>query len=306
MTGIKIIKSSPFTTIQDIGRYGFSHQGVTNSGAMDKYAFNMANKLLENQYGTSALEILWGGLVIEAFVNSYFVLTGASFKVTLNEKPLQMYNTYKIKKGDILKFHKKLDGLRAYLCFKGGFILTKELNSVSTSLKEKIGGLKQGQMVKKDDFLKLDSYSSFETRKLQKKYIPTYPKKIVLRVIESYQNNNFSQKEKDKFYSSSYFVTKDFNSMAYKLDGKKIVCDKSDIISEGIAFGSIQIPANGKPIILLNERQTIGGYPKFGVVFSIDCYKLSQLKEGDEIVFKNIDLTEAKEKLINFERYFRG
>lgn len=302
--GIEILKSSPYTTIQDSGRFGFTHLGFSNSGAMDMYAYNLSNKLLENSMNCSSLEIMWGGLKIKSHVNSSFVITGAKFRVKLNSLEINLYETYEIKRGDILEFFEKSDGVYAYLTFKDGFSIKKELGSSSTSLKEKIGGLNSGELIKKSDFLPLNKNVSFTKRSYSKSLIPTYGNSLILRVIESYQNSYFEQKEKEKFYSSVYHVTKEFNKMAYKLDGEAISAKSSDIISEGIAYGSIQIPANGKPIILLNERQTVGGYVKFGVVFSLDCYKLSQMVEGSEIGFNKISLEEAKLNLKKFKEYF--
>lgn len=303
MRGIEILKSSPFTTLQDSGRYGYFHMGITNSGAMDLYAYNLGNKLLENSINSSSLEILWGGLKIKSHVNSSFVITGAYFTVKLNDVLIENYQTYEIKVGDILEFFQKKSGFRAYLTFKNGFEVQKVLNSVSTSIKEKIGGLNDGEFIKKGDFLKCENFT-YKRKSLSREFQPKYSDSLTLRVIESYQNDLFEEEERKRFYNSTFIITKEFNSMACKLEGESIKSKRSDIISEGIAYGSIQIPKNGKPIILLNERQTIGGYVKFGVVLSIDCYKLSQMKESSKIRFEKIDIEEAKKKLKEFKNYF--
>lgn len=297
MKGIKILKSSPFTTLQDSGRKGFQHLGITTSGAFDEYAYNYANKILNNPYGTNALEILWGGLKIQSFVKSSFVITGANFTSTLNGKIINNWQSYKIEYGDILEFFTKTSGEIAYLCFKDGFLVKEELGSVSSCIKDEIGGLNSEIFIKKDDFLMCKESVSFQKRVLSKKNIPIYKKELTLRVIESYQNNFFSNKEKEKFYNSTYIISKEFNKMGCKLKGEKIEAIKSDIISEGIAFGSIQIPKDGEPIILLKERQTIGGYPKFGCVIEIDCFKLAQMPVNGKIKFERIELKEAQKKL---------
>lgn len=297
MSGIKILKSSPFTTLQDSGRRGFQFIGITTSGAADEYAYNYANKILSNSYGTNALEILWGGLKIQSYVNSYFVITGANFNATLNGKKIENWQSYKIKYGDVLEFFAKTSGQIAYLCFKDGFKVKKELASVSSCIKDEIGGLNSEVFIKKGDFLKCKEFNSFQKRVLASKYIPIYKDELTLRVIESYQNDFFSSIEKEKFYNTTYTISKEFNKMGCKLKGEKIEAKKSDIISEGIAFGSIQIPKDGEPIILLKERQTIGGYPKFGVVIAIDCFKLAQMATNGKVKFEKIELKEAQKKL---------
>ncbi len=127
---------------------------------------------------------------------------------------------------------------------------------------------------------------------------------MTLRVILSYQDYSFSQEEQNKFFNSSYKVTSDFNRMACKLSGEKIESTLDGIVSEGISFGAIQIPKDGQPIILLKDRQTIGGYPKIGSVLSIDCFKLAQAKIGSEVRFELIDIREAQEKLRDFYSIF--
>jgi len=302
----KVIKSSPFTSIQDRGRFGFSYMGISNSGAMDEYAFNFSNKLLNNKYNTNSLEILWGGLVLESYTNSSFVITGADFNVTLNDIKINNWETYEIKIGDILKFNKKTSGQRAYFTVKGGFFVDKELGSAATSYKEKIGGVNDGEFIKKGDFLLCKRDYNFKKRVLKKLLIPTYRDKLTIRVIESYQNELFSQEAKDIFFSTEFTITKDFNNMACKLNGEKVKTDIMDIISEGIAFGSIQIPPSGEPIILLKERQTIGGYPKIGTAIALDCFRLSQMNINSKIRFKRIDLKKAQDKLRTFYKYFNS
>lgn len=306
MRGFKILKSSVFTSIQDNGRFGYNYIGVTNSGASDEYAYNYSNKLLSNDYGTNSLEILWGGLKLKSYVNTYFVVTGANFHITLNKKIINNWESYKISYGDILEFHKKSSGQIAYFTVKDGFDLEKELGSVSSCIKDEIGGIDGNLFIKKDDFLITKDHEYFEKRILSKRYIPKYENNLILRVIESYQNDAFLSEEKNKFYNNTYTVTKDFNKMACKLSGEPIKCTISDIISEGISFGSIQIPKNGQAIILLKERQTIGGYPKFGCVCAIDCFKLSQMPVGSKVKFIKIDLKEAQNNLKQFYSYFKN
>lgn len=306
MNGFKVLKSSLLTTIQDCGRFGFANIGVSTSGALDEYSYHWANKLLGNKYNTNALEIVFSGLELESTIDTQIALTGADFLFSINDIVSKLWQVHNIKKGDILKFGKINKGQRAYFSVKDGFDIKEEFNSCSTSLKTGIGGLNSGLAIKTDDFLPCSSSNIKVINRVQKQYIPKYENEVVLRVIESYQNDMFSQKYKDIFYSNEYLVTNDFNAMACKLKGQSIIANTSGIISEGISYGSIQIPNDGQPIILLKERQTIGGYPKFGCVISIDCFKLAQLKAKDKIIFEKIEPKEAQEKLIKFYKFFKN
>ena len=295
----EITNNPILTTIQDKGRFGYSHLGVTNSGVMDEYAYIVANRLLNNPLDTNILEITLSNLELIASIETKISITGANCEFFINEKKKEIWQTYSIKKGDILKVGKIYEGNWVYLAVVGGFDIKKEFGSNSTTIKESLGGL-DGDKLKKGDILPYKSCSDVTKIAIKKEFIPKYEDELILRVILSYQENYFSIDEKKKFFSSSYTVTNEFNKMAYKLKGKPIKCDINGIISEGIAFGSIQITNDGQPIVLLKERQTIGGYPKIGTVINIDCFRLAQAKSGAKIRFEEISYEEALKKTKKF------
>ena len=295
----EVIKSGIFTTIQDRGRFSFTHLGVTNSGFMDEYAALAANKLLENKLDTNILEIVFSNLELRANDNTVVSITGAFCDFYINEEAKKTWQTYNIKKGDVLKIGKIFKGQRVYLAVKNGFLIPKEFGSNSTTIKESLGGL-IGIQLKNKDILPYEKFNKKFNKRWHENHIPRYENEITLRVVLSYQEQSFSEEQKDKFFSSKYTITPDFNRMACKLDGALLTSTLDGIISEAIAFGSIQIPKDGKPIILLKERQTIGGYPKIGSVLSIDCFKLAQMKIGSKVKFEKIDIKSAQEKLKNF------
>lgn len=303
MKGFELIKAGIYTTIQDKGRFSFMHLGVTNSGFMDEYAANACNKLLDNSLDTNLLEILFPSLQIKVTQNSTIAITGAKCEFFINGVQKSIWETHFVRVGDEIKISKILEGQRVYLGVKGGFQIEKEFGSYATSQKESFGGL-NGQKLVNNDILPYEENSTFIKRRWKEKYIPQYKKELTLRVILSYQCDTFEQEQIDKFFNSEYTITPDFNSMACKLDGEAIECTISNLISEAIAFGSIQIPKDGKPIILLKERQTIGGYPKIGSVLSLDCFKLAQMKPGNKIRFEKIEVNEAREKVLKFIEAF--
>jgi len=299
MSGFEVLKAGAFTLIEDFGRYSYMHLGVSNSGFMDEYAALMANKLLDNKFDTNLLEIAFFGLKLKALASTTICITGAKCDFKINKEKKNIWQNHFIKKGDILEIGKIIEGQRVYLGVKGGFKIKKELKSSCVTIKENLGGL-DGNKLKNNDFLPYDSSNNFISKRLKKQFIPKYEDFQVLRVLLSYQDDTFTQKQKDKFFDSIYTISGDFNRMACKLNGEKIESNVNGIISEGIAFGAIQIPKDGQPIILLKERQTIGGYPKIGSVLPIDCFKLAQMKPGQKIKFEQIDIKKAEKKIKEF------
>jgi len=300
MSGFEVINSGIFTLLQDRGRFGFTHLGVANSGVMDEYAAFMAQKLLHNDIDINILVMAFGNVIFKSTSRTMISVCGAQCEFFINDISKDIWQTHSINAGDIIKIGKILKGQRVYLAVKDGFYVKKEFGSNSTTIKEEMGGL-NGKQIKKNDFLPYKKYDTLLAQRLKKEHVPKYDQDILtLRVILSYQEDSFSALEKEKFFNSVYTVTSDFNRMACKLKGEKITSTLDGIISEGISFGSIQIPKDGQPIILLKERQTIGGYPKIGSVLSIDCFKLAQRKINSKIRFEKIDIIEAQKKLKDF------
>jgi len=300
---LELLNNPLLSLLQDKGRYGYTSIGVTNSGVMDEYAYFMANKMLNNDLHSNTIEISFSNVMFKANKNTILCITGANCEFFINEIPKKNWQTHNIKVGDIIKVGKILSGSRVYLSVSNGFMVKKDFNSNSTTLKENLGGL-NGSKLSKGDILSFNSTNAIYTTRLKKEFIPNYEEELELRVVLSSQYENFSKKEIEKFFSSTYTITNEFNRMGCKLDGESITCDIVGIISEGISFGAIQIPKDGKPIILLKDRQTIGGYPKIGSVLAIDCFKLSQCKALKKVRFKAISLEDASTKLKLFYTSF--
>ena len=259
--------------------------------------------MLGNSLETNILEIAFSNVIFKANASTQIAITGAICELFINDISKQCWETHNVKAGDTIKIGKILKGTRVYLAVKDGFDIKKEFGSNSTTIKENLGGI-DGQKLKKGDVLAFKETSFSHNIKLKKEFIPSYKDELVLRVVLSYQDEYFSNEEKEKFFSNTFTVTNDFNRMGCKLNGESILCDINGIISEGISFGAIQIPSDGQPIILLKERQTIGGYPKIGSVLAIDCFKLSQVKTNTKIRFEEISIEEATKKTRNFYSSF--
>ena len=265
---------------------------------MDEYAYRWTQKLLGDE-DSNALEILLSGLKLQATAPTTIAVCGADLGFHINSSPAPIWQTHPIKAGDILSFEHKNEGMRAYLAVKGGFDVPMYEGSSATTLKED-----KGKKLEKGETLPFISTTSREIRHVPQKYIPHYPDELTLRVVLGYQHDYFIQDQKERFYSSTYTLTPQISRMGYKLQGEPMIPSEGGIISEGISYGAIQIPPDGQPIILLKERQTIGGYPKIGSVLPIDSFRLAQLPIGGKIRFEVIGVEEAQKEMITFLEFF--
>lgn len=304
MSGLEVIKGGIFTLLQDKGRFRFTHLGVSTCGVLDEYAAFWANKLLSNELNTNLLEIAFSNVELKSNIDTTIAITGAYCEFFINGISKDTWQSYNIKKGDTLTIGKFTSGSRVYLAVKDGFDIPKEFGSNATSIKESFGGI-DGDKIQNNSFLPSNNNQPLVEKRVSQEFLPVYEKQMILRVILSYQEESFSKEEKDKFFNSTYTITPDFNRMACKLKGDAIHSSLDGIVSEGISFGAIQIPKDGQPIILLKDRQTIGGYPKIGSVLDIDCFRLAQAKIGTTIQFEEVSIKEAQEKSRLFYKTFR-
>jgi len=294
----KVLSHGVFSTIQDLGRKGFTHLGITPSGALDEYAYRWSQKLL-GQNDANALEILLSGLKLQATAPTTIAITGADLDFCVNDILKPIWKTYNIKADDTLSFKSRKSGMRAYLAVKGGFDVSKFEGSYATTLKEH-----KGSQLKSKDTLPFTPRTSTQKMRVPEKYIPNYTSQLTLRIVLSYQHTYFTEAQKEKFFSTTYTLTPQMNRMGYKLEGESIIPSQSGIISEGITFGAVQIPPDGKPIILLKEQQTIGGYTKMGAVLPIDCFKLAQMPIGGSVRFEAISVEVGQEVMREFGGFF--
>lgn len=290
--GFVVKQSGMLSLIQDAGRFGYFNLGLTNGGPIDLYAFHWANRLCSNALNTTAIEISIGGLMLTAQVDSTIAVCGANMPLTVNNQRKELWRSYHVKAGDTIELGIASQGMRCYLAVTDGFIVPESFGSSATVCREAIGGL-SGEKLKTGDMLPCVNQTRKENLVLPESLRPQYPNEAVLHTIPSYQYQRFSSHQQRLFYSSEYTVSKHFDRMGYRLSGKKIHCDIEGILSEGICLGAVQIPSDGQPIVLLNDRQTIGGYPKIGAVSSVDTAKLGQLNQGSKVRFEPISMEQA-------------
>ncbi len=286
---IKIITPGWFTTVQDQGRFDFLHMGVPVSGYLDKFSAAMANFLVGNPANTPLLEITVVGPGFVVLREMDMALTGADMEITVNHIPMAQWTTLRLKPGDTVLLGPVQRGCRAYIAFGGGIDVPKIMGSFSTYFSGKTGGF-CGRALKKEDVLETMDKKMLKTpRHLPRKYRPDLSNLITIRAVPGPQENFFMP---DTLFGSSYQVTQKADRMGYRLSGPAVPIREglpNSIISEPVLPGSIQIPPDQQPIILLNE-QTVGGYAKIATIISWDLPKVAQAMPGDTIVFEKIDL----------------
>ncbi|QFU75258.1 biotin-dependent carboxyltransferase [Halioglobus maricola] len=284
---LRVIQPGILSLLQDSGRMGQHRIGLTNGGPLDPDAFNTCNRLLGNSPGSTAIEVSFGGLQLESEVDTFICLTGAVMNLRINNIEQPRWEVLQIKAGDSINLEFAERGCRAYLGVAGGFQITPSFGSTATVVREHIGGL-NGEKLGAGDALPCAEVRERERLYLNETQQPRYQDTATVRVIPGYQQHNFDRYQQRRFFSHGFTVSDRCDRMGYRLEGPAIECDIEGILSEGICFGAIQIPADGQPIVLLNDRQTIGGYPKIGSALSLDCAHLAQLRPGGDVHFAAI------------------
>lgn len=292
-----VIHPGMLTTVQDLGRYGQSNLGLTTGGPADKLAFSWANRLLHNDINDAMLEVTFGGLKLKSQINTLVCITGAKTEVKIAGRIVEQWTTHQVKIGDVIEIGFAEQGVKSYFAVKGGFKLESQFGSVATVTREEIGGL-DGKGLEVNNHLAAEpEHKNTHQIHLLEQDVPHYSKELRLRVIPGYQQALFSRIQQRRFFSGHYKVSKQWDRMGYRLEGPAIKCEQRSLLSEGIALGAVQIPPDGQPIVLMHDRQTIGGYPKIGSVLSLDLANLSQCAQGADVYFEPISMEKAHNEL---------
>ncbi|MBM3933142.1 MAG: biotin-dependent carboxyltransferase family protein [SAR202 cluster bacterium] len=294
---IQVIESGMLTTVQDRGRIGYQRFGVPVSGAMDEFALRVANVLAGNDQNAAALEITVLGPRVRFLQDTMIALTGGDLSPQINDEPAPMWKTVAVARDSVLSFGAVQDGTRAYLAIAGGIDVPVVMGSRSTYVKAGIGG-HEGRPLKPGDVLSTlpsPHGSAFEPIALPPGYIaPAYGGHHELRVVAGPQDDRFTAESLSTLLSARFSIGLDSDRMGYRLDGHKLSHVKgADIVSDGNAPGAIQAPGDGRPMILLADRGTTGGYTKIATVISTDLSKVAQALPGQTVSFKTITVEAA-------------
>ena len=287
---MKILKPGLLTTIQDAGRSGMMHLGVSASGAMDPLSMKLANWLVDKPLTSAVIEITIIGPTIEFQNDLSIAITGADFDLYLNGDLVFVNQSIKVKAGDTLEFDKLNYGARAYLAISADFKIDSVYQSYATHLIASFGGY-QGRELAIGDVIQLKNCRQTKFKALPKQFCFNYSGSYFLRTCQSVESNLFCKQDKQFFHEQAFTVSPESNRMGIRLKGTPLTNSNiPSITSSGLTQGSIQIPPSGLPIISSVDGQTIGGYPRIANIISADLPLLGQIKAGDKIRFAEIDM----------------
>ena len=297
---ITVLNPGLLTSVQDLGRVGYQQFGVPVSGVMDPRATKIANILVGNEEAEAVLECTIMGPQLQFNTANVIAITGGNLGPTLDHQPVANYAAFAVEAGQTLRFTGLRSGCRAYIAFAGGLDIPPVMGSRSTYMKAKIGGL-NGRKLEKGDVIGFRAANP-DVPYLARRHIPPEVRprnSYAVRVLMGPQDDMFTDAGIETFLSKTYTVTNNFDRMGCRLDGREIEHkDGGDIISDGIAFGAIQVPTAGKPIIMLADRQTTGGYTKIANVVTADFRIIGQLKGGDRVRFVKTTIEAAQDALL--------
>ena len=327
--GLTVVKKNGLCSIQDLGRMSSQHLGFSASGAADEYAFLFANYLLgnnlvKNSSGTSpnnaALEITLGQITFKAEQHCTIAITGADCSVCINEKPIQNWHVHQLNAGDIISFALPKSGLHTYLAIAGGIQSKSWLNSQTQTSTESALGF-SAPMIKIGSTIPLGEHSTINVntinaannlsiKKLTPSHFYTAPNSLLtLRFIPQSLYENIDNESQEIFCEHTFTVSTDINRMGYRLSALPtnviINTPSNPKLSKPVTYGTIQLPSNNQPIVLMKERQTIGGYPVLGCVIQTDLFKLSQLRPGNKVKFIPTTLNFAQQQLSAMYQRFK-
>ncbi|MFQ3787330.1 biotin-dependent carboxyltransferase family protein [Halomonas sp. A29] len=282
---LRVVQAGPLALVVDGGRFGVRHLGVTQGGAADWVSFHWANWLLGNALDAAALEIvIGGGLTLEVEQDATLALAGADLDAHLDDRPLAAGATFRIGPGQRLTFRQPRQGLRAYLAVPGGFDAPEVLGSRSATPRERLGGhLGDGSALGSGNRLEWSGQQA-QVRRLP--FDPATGITLVgqrLALVPGSQIGHFTGASLYRAFNAPWRIDERADRMGIRLRGPELHCRLGSMISEGIPLGAVQVPPDGQPIVLINDRQTIGGYPRLGALTPLSAARLAQCLPGDEV-----------------------
>lgn len=290
---IDILDAGPLTTVQDLGRAGQLRYGIPQSGAIDRFALIAANRLVGNLDDAAGLECTLLGPTFVVDRPCAIAVTGADAKVTVNALDAPRWATILLNAGDMVKIAAARAGVRSYVAFCGGIDVPLLLGSRSTYVRGGFGG-HEGRALRRGDRLRVFALESPVPWELTRDMIPAYTDEPVIRVVLGPQQDRFSAGGVASLLESVYRLLPQSDRMGARLQGTRIEHSRGhDIISDGTALGSIQVPGDGQPIVLLVDRQSTGGYTKIATVCSFDIGRIGQLRPGQSLRFTAVSVETA-------------
>jgi len=310
---VRVVGAGLFSTVQDLGRPTHQREGIPAGGAMDRVALRVANLLVGNDASLAAIEATLIGPTLTFEQSALIALGGADLEASIDGTALPPWKPAAVAPGATLRFGKPRLGCRAYLAVAGGIDVPPVFGSRGTYVRASFGGL-EGRALRAGDCLRIGEPSGLSARIASSLHAdddgapmraarwsagldlrPPYASDVVVRVTAGAHTDALSAESRAKFHSTTFRVSASSDRMGYRLEGHTLALrQRVELLSEGVAFGTIQLPPDGAPIVLMADRQTTGGYPRIGEVASIDLPLVAQLKPGDGLRFRPIELEEAQ------------
>ncbi|QOF82875.1 MULTISPECIES: biotin-dependent carboxyltransferase family protein [unclassified Pseudomonas] len=306
MSGLRVLKAGLLSLLQDAGRHGWQHLGVSTGGPVDIHAAAWANHLLGNAWGTPLLEVALGGLRLRAEADCWLALCGAQVPIRVDGEARPGWSRFALRAGQELELGFAAGGQRAYLAVAGGFRVEPVLGSVATLRREGLGGLHgDGRALEEGDLLPCAaSGEAFERgASVPWPYVPDYRETPMLRVLPG--GDVFEPEQRAAFFERTWQLSPQSDRMGARLHGEPIRAPRRQW-SLGMVRGAIQVPPDGQPIVLQADHQSMGGYPLLGFVHPLDLGRLAQCLAHAEVRFAETTLEAAQDELRRFYRFFRG
>lgn len=306
--GLVVVRPGFHTLVEDLGRIGYYRQGMTTGGPADLLSFLWANRLCGNRGNTTALEVIIGGLEVQATADTQVAVTGADIHLCINGRGRETWRSHNLRAGDRLQLGHARRGVRCYLAVRGGLGVKPMFASTATVVREQLGGLNGGPL-QAGDILPITPCRGTPDFGAPPPVSSPLHSSAPLRAVPGWQARELPRTLKRDFFGRGFVLSGDCNRMGYRLTGEPLAdCHlvPQTLLSEGLVPGAIQIPPQGLPIIMHVDHQTIGGYPKIATLAAVDLWRLAQLPAHSPVAFAPITAAAAaallRAALREFER----
>lgn len=311
---IRVVTGGLQTTVQDLGRVGYQRDGVPVGGAMDRTAVRVGNLLVGNEDGDAAIEASLIGPALTFDEEMLIALTGAEMEATIDGRSVPTWRALLVRAGSTLRFGRPTVGCRAYVAVAGGISAASVFGSRSTYLRAKFGG-HDGRALKPGDLLETGAPSPRSRRiaaslasngsrsngtsvarwTISSSVRPRYSDDVLARLVAGAHVALLTAPSRDALAGGTFRISSSSDRMGYRLEGPSLALRQPvELLSEGVTFGTVQLPPGGSPIVLMADAQTTGGYPRVAEVASVDLPLIAQLKPGDKLRFRFISLDDAQ------------
>lgn len=309
---MEVLKPGAYTTVQDLGRTGYQHLGVPVSGAMDEVAHRLANALVGNFPHAATLEVTLMGPALRFHADTVIACCGADLSACVDGRAVPLATAFPVKAGDILQFGRKVSGLRGYLAVRGGFTVPEVMGSSSTYARAGFGGF-GGRALRKGDVLHFAPSApglpgrSQAALSAETALLAATDSQGPIRVVPGPEWHEFTPAARELWLSDSWRISPQSDRMGYRFEGAVLErATQANILSEPVTFGTVQVPPDGQPIVLMAERQTTGGYPRIANVISVDLFRLAQCVPGEHVRFALVDVDAAQQLFIERAALFQA